>query len=280
MDEKYYLDFGGVKMWNLKNLVAIVTGGGAGIGREITEHLLESGASVVVVDLDCEEAKNLEKDQNKKVRFYEQDLYRIEEFDRIIDFTVKTFSHINILVNCAGIYPSQPALDISEDKWDSVLDLNLKVPFFMSQKFAAYKIAHQETEGSIVNICSTASKVPRPGIAHYASSKAGLAMLTQVLALEWAPYHIRVNGVCPGVIETETLLSTLDNTEAKKEHVEKLSNIPMGKAGPADEIAKCVMYLADEQSSSYMTGQTIYIDGGYTAGKTFSSFKQNQQKDN
>jgi NAD(P)-dependent dehydrogenase (short-subunit alcohol dehydrogenase family) len=123
--------------------------------------------------------------------------------------------------------------------------------------------------GNIVNIASTAGTVARPGIAHYAASKAALIMLTKVLAIEWAEHGIRVNAVAPGLVETPGVTEGLLQTEERRrEHQQKLDKIPMARSGEPREIAKAVLFLASE-SSSFVTGHTLFVDGGYSAGHTF-----------
>jgi NAD(P)-dependent dehydrogenase (short-subunit alcohol dehydrogenase family) len=143
--------------------------------------------------------------------------------------------------------------------------------FFLNQAIARTMI-EKKISGSLINITSTASEVARPGVVHYCSSKAGVKMMTQVLALELAPYNIRVNAVGPGLVETETLMNTLTTEKAVKEHEEKLSYSPLQRAAGVEEIADGVLYFASSKSS-YVTGQTLLIDGGYSAGRIFKSLQ-------
>jgi NAD(P)-dependent dehydrogenase (short-subunit alcohol dehydrogenase family) len=260
---------------SLEGQVAIVTGGSTGIGKAIAGTLIEAGGKVIIVDRDREKGEswiNQHQNYEKDLAFLEMDLYKISDFKQVVDFANQQFGRIDLLVNCAGIYPSQPAFSVTEEDWNRVLDLNLKVPFFLAQQVGAYMV-NEHIKGSIINIASTAATMARPGVAHYCSSKAGLVMLTRVLALEWAQYGIRVNSVCPGLVETETLMTTLTTSAVRKEHEEKISKIPLMRAADPEEIAKGVLYFADNKSASFITGQTLYIDGGYTAGQTFSAFK-------
>ncbi|WP_209123479.1 SDR family NAD(P)-dependent oxidoreductase [Alkalihalobacillus sp. BA299] len=258
----------------LKGEVAIVTGSASGIGKGIAERFLQSGASVLLVDSNKDRLSETsevfkQKYGQDKVTLYTADLSSIKEIPTIIEKVVYQFGQLNVLVNCAGIYPSIPAIQITEGDWDRVLDLNLKATFFFCQE-AAKQMIEQNTGGRIVNITSTASEVARPGVAHYCSSKAAVKILTQVLSLEWASYGIRVNALGPGLVETETLLETLTTEEAKAEHKEKLSYSPMNRTALLEEIAEGVMYFATNQSS-FVTGQTLLVDGGYSAGRVFQS---------
>ena len=254
----------------IRNQVAIVTGGSSGIGKAITQELLEANMKVIVVDI-VEPGEDELFKGFKNVAYIQFDLFNTSSFHEIIDFTNETFGGIDLLINCAGVYPSKPALQIGEDEWDQVIDLNLKVPFLLSKKTANYMIK-KKTGGSIINIASSAASMPRPGISHYAASKAGLVMLTRVLALEWAPFSIRVNAICPGVVETDTLLFSLKTEQMYQEHKEKISKIPLARAATPNDITKSVLFLANPAYSGYITGQSIYIDGGYTSGQVYSSF--------
>jgi NAD(P)-dependent dehydrogenase (short-subunit alcohol dehydrogenase family) len=260
---------------SLEGQVAIVTGGSTGIGKAIVSTLAEAGAEVVIVDRDKEKGEPLaaqHRNNGREMAFLEMDLYNTSNFNQVVNFTNEQFGRIDLLVNCAGIYPSKPAFSVTEEEWNRVLDLNLKAPFFLAQEAARYMM-NNHIKGSIINIASTAATMARPGVAHYCSSKAGLVMLTRVLALEWAQYGIRVNSVCPGLVETEALMATLTTPELQKEHEEKISKAPLMRAADPDEIARGVLYFADSKSAGFITGQSLYIDGGYTAGQTFSAFK-------
>lgn len=257
----------------LNGQVAIVTGGSTGIGAAIVKAFIAAGAKVVIVDRDQEKGSKLVREVGENATFLAKDLYKISELFEIVEFAHQTFGRIDCLVNCAGMYPSQPALNITEQDWERVIDLNLKVPFFLSKAVVQYMIK-LGIKGSIVNISSTSALMARPGVVHYCSSKAGLAMQTRVLALEWAQYDIRVNAVSPGLVETDTLLASLITPELQKEHQEKLAKAPLQRAADPMEIAMGVLYFADNQSAGFITGQSLYIDGGYTAGQTFEAFKK------
>jgi NAD(P)-dependent dehydrogenase (short-subunit alcohol dehydrogenase family) len=256
--------------------VAIVTGSADGIGKGIAKKLLETGASVLLVDINGQKLQETYKTfvqefGEGKVRTFQADLRESNVKKKIVALCTDGFSKIDILINCAGIYPSTPTLNISDDEWDLVFDLNVKGAFFLTQA-VIQQMLKQGAGGRIVNVTSTASEVARPGVAHYCASKAALKMQTQVLALEFAPYGIRVNALGPGLVETETLLQTLTTEKAIKEHKEKLSYSPMRRAALVEEIADGVLYLVSIQSS-YVTGQTILVDGGYSAGRVYKSMQ-------
>jgi NAD(P)-dependent dehydrogenase (short-subunit alcohol dehydrogenase family) len=256
----------------------IVTGSGSGIGKGIAKRFVELGASVLLVDIHepnlSETKRELEHalSPHQKIETVAGNLCDAAVREAVVDKAVLSFGKIDVLVNSAGIYPSTPFLEITEKEWDQVLDLNLKATFFLNQAVAK-TMMEKKVKGRIVNISSTASEVARPGVAHYCASKAGLKMVTQVLALELAAFNIRVNALGPGLVETETLMKTLSSEKAIKEHEEKLSYSPMQRAALVDEIADGVLFFASPQSS-YVTGQTLLVDGGYSAGRVFKSLTE------
>ena len=169
------------------------------------------------------------------------------------------------LVNCAGVYPVTPFLEIRPDEWERVLATNLKGPFLVTQAAARRMIA-AATAGSIVNVSSTASRLARPGIAHYGASKAGLNQLTAILAVELAPHGIRVNAVLPGVIGTERVLrSVREDGEKSAEHQAKLAKIPAGRLGRPREVVDMTLFLLSSRAG-YCTGGLYAVDGGFTLG--------------
>ncbi|MCQ6268367.1 SDR family oxidoreductase [Fictibacillus sp. WQ 8-8] len=259
---------------SLAGKTAVITGSASGIGKGIANEFLNEGASVLLVDINeeklIETVSELKGEQmHNDVDYLAVNLKNLKNMNTIVETAISKFNKFSILVNCAGVYPSTSALTISEEEWDNVYELNVKSTFFLSQA-AAKQMVKQGNGGSIINITSTASEVARPGVAHYCSSKAAVKMMTQVLALEWAKYGIRINALGPGLVETETLLQTLTTEAARREHEEKLTYSPMNRPALVEEIAKGVLYFATNQSS-YVTGQTLLVDGGYSAGRFFNT---------
>ena len=250
-----------------RDKVIIVTGASTGIGKELSLALLRKGARVAACSRHRENLASLEDAWERS----EGDLFtaacdvsQAQDVQQFVDGTLQHFGTIDCLVNNAGIYPCTPFLKLSEQEWDRVQGTNLKGPFLFSRAVAEAMIG-QGVRGSIVNVSSTASLLARPGVAHYASSKAGLNMLTKALALELAPNGIRVNAVLPGLILTEQVQSKLDDPEALAEHRAKLARIPLKREGESRHIVHAVLYFLSE-AACYTTGSLLIVDGGYSLG--------------
>ncbi|TWT25353.1 SDR family NAD(P)-dependent oxidoreductase [Planomicrobium sp. CPCC 101110] len=254
----------------------IVTGAASGIGKGIAEKFAEEGSKLLLVDIK-EQLLNETKQHlaaaypDAEIKTAAGDLTSADFVEQIIAECKAAFESVNVLVNCAGIFPSTPFLQISREEWSRVIGLNLSATFFLTQAIARLMVETKPENANIINISSTASEVARPGVAHYCSSKAGVKMLTQVLALELAPHSIRVNAVGPGLVETEALLGTLNNEKAIAEHNEKVSFAPLNRTAELSEIAAAVYFIASKEAS-YITGQNLLVDGGYSAGRVFKSF--------
>jgi NAD(P)-dependent dehydrogenase (short-subunit alcohol dehydrogenase family) len=250
-----------------RNKVIIVTGASAGIGKALSLALLRKGGRVVACARHLENLGSLEEawERNEgELLTAGCDVSQPQDVQRLVDSALQRFGTIDGLVNNAGIYPCTPFLELSEPEWDQVQGTNLKGPFLCSQAVAGAMIS-QGLRGSIVNVSSTASLLARPGVAHYASSKAGLNMLTKSLALELAPNGIRVNAVLPGLILTERVQSQLNDPEALVEHRAKLARIPLKQEGDPQDIVHAVLYFLSE-AARYTTGSLLIVDGGYSLG--------------
>jgi 3-oxoacyl-[acyl-carrier protein] reductase len=241
----------------LKDKVAIVTGAGRGIGKGVALSLAKEGCNIIVSDInqnDCEGVAEELKILGVKVFAQKCDVSSAKEVRDLFDRTIKEFGKIDILVNNAGIYPFTPFLDIKEADWDAVIDINLKSIFLCSQQ--ALKMMSEG--GRIINISSIAAFVGFSGLTHYCASKGGGNSMIRALALEFASKKITVNAVAPGGIDTP---GTKCTDETVKQQT--LCAIPLGRMGKPDDIANAVVFLASDKSS-YITGQTIVVDGGWT----------------
>lgn len=253
----------------LEGKSAVVTGAANGIGREILLGLSRSDVRVLGVDRD-EEALNDACSCASGAEAFPcvADLLEPGAPKRVIEQATETFGRLDILVNCAGVFPSTPALEISAAEWNRVIDLNLRAPFFCSQAFARY-LTDAGKSGCMVNVASTAAVVARPGIAHYCASKAGLVMLTKALAIEWASHGIRVNAVAPGLTMTRGVREMIETPAGRQEHEGKLDLIPLERPAEPAEVAETVLFLISD-NAVYITGETIFVDGGYCAGRMVS----------
>lgn len=246
----------------------MVTGAARGIGLQVALDLAEADARIVAVDSDHAGLEDLQSRLGSgSCLTLPVDLLENSSSGEIVETTTSTWGALDILVNCAGVFPSAPALEIPAEEWDRVMDTNLRTPFLLSQAAARWMVETGKS-GSIVNIASAAAVVARPGVAHYCASKAGLVMLTKALAVEWAEKSIRVNAVAPGLVETPGVEDLTGTSTGREEHRRKISHIPLGRAGEPDEISAAVLYLVSD-SASFVTGETLFVDGGYSSGRTF-----------
>jgi NAD(P)-dependent dehydrogenase (short-subunit alcohol dehydrogenase family) len=244
----------------LADQVAIVTGAGQGIGAAIAERLARDGASVVLVDIDEAHVRGTSarlRDQGLNAIGEVADVTQKDRVNELVDKVKADHGSINILVNNAGIIRDGFAVDISEEDWDRVLDVNLKGAFFCCQ--AVFPVMKAQASGNIVNIASR-SWLGNIGQANYSASKGGLVSLTRTLALEFARYQINVNAVAPGLIDTPM---TRGMPERSRERLLKMQ--PTGKMGTVDDIAAAVSFLASKEAG-YITGQVLHVDGGKSCG--------------
>lgn len=244
----------------------LVTGAAAGIGRALGEALADRGAALALVDRDkavVEFAAALSK-MGGRAEAVVADLAATGAAALAVDEAWTALGGIDALVNVAGVYPVTPALDLEEAEWDRVLAINLKAPFFMARRFAE-RIVGDRRRGRIVNVGSTASRVARPGIAHYGASKAGLNQLTRILAVEWAPHGILVNAVLPGVIETDRVRAHHGSSAGRREAATKRARIPLDRFGTTSDVVGMVLFLLSS-AADYCTGALFTVDGGFSLG--------------
>ena len=243
----------------------IVTGAASGIGRALAEELGRRGTPVVLCDLDATGLETVRDKIDGTAWTVSGDVTRRDDVEGMAAAARRLAGPIGGLVNCAGIYPVTPLLELSVEEWDRVMAVNLRGPFLVTQAVARRMIA-DGGGGSIVNISSTSSRLARPGIAHYGASKAGVNQLTAVAAVELAPHGIRVNAILPGVIGTERVQATAVNGDAARaEHAAKLARIPLARVGAPAEVVSVALFLLSPESS-YCTGALFTADGGFTLG--------------
>jgi len=246
-------------MFDLKNKVAIVTGASKGIGRSIAQKISQAGAHTVCVSRSKDVLMDISKkisDDGFSASYYVCDVSKINNFKELIDDTVLKYNKVDILVNNAGITKDNLVMRMSESDWDKVIDVNLK-GVFNGIKSVSRQMMKQKY-GRIINISSIVGLIGNPGQANYAASKAGVIGLGKAISKELASRNITVNSIAPGYIETDMVDNIQE--EAKEALFKK---IPVGRIGKPEEIAAAVLYLASDEAS-YITGQTIAIDGGMT----------------
>lgn len=242
---------------NLSARVAIVTGSGQGIGREIALTLAEHGASVVISDIKATTANEVAAEivaKNGKSMAITADVTVQEEVASLVDQTVSSFSQIDILVNNAGIARDTLLMRMSSNDWDQVLATNLKGAFLCTQAVVRHMM--RQRWGRIINIASVVGLIGNSGQANYAAAKAGLIGLTKTTARELAARGVTANAIAPGFIDTEMTRKLSDN--AKQEF---LRQIPLGYAGLPKDVADAVAFLASEEAR-YITGHVLNVDGG------------------
>lgn len=248
----------------LSGKTAVVTGGGSGIGRAISELFAAEGASVVVADVhDGGTAASITKNGGK-VAYVKTDVRAEAQVKRLVAQARKRFGGIDILCNSAGIELLKPLSETSEEEWDRVLDTNLK-GVFLTSKHAVPEMLKRRG-GAIVNIASQLGLVGLENFTAYCASKGGVVLLTRAMALEYASRNIRVNCICPGPVQTPMLEREI-RTEADPDAARKAwaRRQPVGRLGLPQEIAQAALYLASERSS-FVVGHTLVVDGGYTLG--------------
>jgi len=247
----------------LENKVAVVTGGAKGIGRAIARRFLEEGARVVIADTDDDAGPEAVEELGPlgDVRYVECDVGERLDVRNMVAATIDAFGDIDVLVNNAAILVKADFLDLDPEDFDRVLRVNLKGALLCSQAVARHmveRIKEGGRPGAIVNLSSVNAVFAIPDQVPYSVSKGGLSQLTKVMALSLAPYGIRVNAIGPGSIATEMLESVMTRPEVRQTI---LSRTPLGRIGEPREIAAIAAFLASDQAS-YVTGQTIYADGG------------------
>jgi len=250
-----------LSQFSLEGKVALVTGGSRGIGKATAIGFARAGADVVVASRklpDLEKVADEVKSLGRRSLAVEAHVGRMEQIESLVERVVTEFGKIDILVNNAGTSPVfTSALDLEERAWDAIMNLNLKGLFFLSQAVA--RVMKEHGGGRIINVASMDGYKPEVNIGAYAVSKAGVIMVTKVMARELAQYNIRVNAIAPGPIHTRLLDAHWVVAPEDKEEVIKRTLV--GRIGEPEEIAGAMIYLASD-ASSYVTGQTFVVDGG------------------
>lgn len=247
-------------MQRFKNQVAIVTGGGRGIGAAVAQRLAVEGAAVVVADVDREPAEAVAqaiRAAGGEALACRVDVTSRVQVEQVLAAALARYGQVDVLANIAGIGLAEHFLDITEANWQRTLDINLNGVFLCSQVVARHMV-ERKIAGRIVNMASTNGLVGEGDFAAYNASKFGVVGLTMTMAIDLALYNIRVNSVCPGLIKTRLSQSLRDNPVEAAEYLKK---IPLNRFGEPEEVAAAVAYLASTDSG-FITGHQLVIDGG------------------
>lgn len=251
------------KLFNLEGKVSVIIGGTGVLCGEMARGLLQAGAHVVLVGRNKEKAnRHFQRWQNTlgDARFFKADVTEREQIAQILPQVLNWYGHIDIWINGATIAPPSPYLEITNEQFDSILDVNLKAVHMACQIIGKHWIDRKE-QGCIINITSMAAIRPLSRSFVYSLAKAGLLNLTQNLAREWAAYGIRVNALCPGFFPTEQNLAILD-----AQRVEAIiQQTPINRFGEPAELVGATLLLASQKAGSFITGSNVVVDGGFSA---------------
>ncbi|WP_158232543.1 SDR family NAD(P)-dependent oxidoreductase [Sporosarcina sp. P13] len=252
-----------MNLFDVKNKVVIVTGAGRGIGRSIAKGFAKEGAKVVVCSRTKAELtvlKNEIKADGGICEVVTCDVGIRSDIERVIKTTVDTFGKLDVLINNAGMTKKVPAIDLTMEDFKQVIDVNLTGVFSFAQ--LAGRVMIKQGFGKIINISSIASVQGLKGSVAYAASKGGVKLITETLAIEWAEHGVQVNAIAPAYVETPLMEALKTSRVGFEEAV--IQRTPMGRMAKPDEMIGACIFLASE-ASSYITGETIFLDGGWKA---------------
>ena len=259
---------------NLENKISIVTGGTSGIGRSIAVNLAKNGATVIPISRSTEKVNSVAKEIKKfggLVIPFSSDVSKKDEVLRINEMLADNKLKVDIIINCAGITIKKEILELSEEEWEEVININLKSIFLIAKYLGPLIIKQAKDTGSFskfITIGSVGSFQGIPLSSAYCSSKGGVLQLTKVMAIEWAKYKVNVNAIIPGYILTPLSSSILKNQDTYKK---VLSRIPLNKIGDVGDVSNLCLFLVS-QFSNYITGAAINVDGGLiSAAYTYQS---------
>lgn len=247
--------------FSLEGKVALITGASRGIGQATAMGFARAGADVVLASRKLPELEIISeniKGLGRRSLAVATHMGKMEDIGNLVTRVKEKFGRLDILVNNAGTNPTiESALEISERAWDSVMNVNLKGVFFLSQQVA--RLMKEKGGGCIINVSSWAGIKAQPLVPAYSVSKAGVIMATKIMACEWAKYNIRVNVIVPGQVKTHMNAVTWENPEIRERF---LKTIPLGRFAEPEEIVGTMIYLASD-AANYVTGAVVSVDGGY-----------------
>lgn len=250
-----------MNVFDLTGKTMVITGGTNGIGKGLTEYFAKQGVIVAAVGSRAQTAETLKKDMSEKgldIKTYHADIRNVEEIQPLFDRMAADLGHIDILVNCAGMGKPIPAVEVSSDDWDEMMDLNVRGTFFCSQAAARHMLPRKY--GRIINITSQLSVVANENEAVYCASKGAINNLTRALSYEWSREGVIVSAVAPTFTYTPGTAERLDDPTFRDN---VLARIPRGRLGTIEDIGAAVQYLACDQADM-ASGAVLFIDGGWT----------------
>ncbi|KAF7125903.1 hypothetical protein CNMCM5793_002262 [Aspergillus hiratsukae] len=245
----------------LQGKVAIVTGGGSGFGAAIARRFGEEGAKVILTDINVENGQKIAAQNPENLLFHKMDVTSASDWDDVIDLAFAKFGRLDVLVNNAGTsYRNKPTLEVTEEEWERVFNVNVR-SIFLASKALMGRLIQQGQGGSMINISSTGASRPRPGLVWYNASKGAVSNATKGLAAEYGPHNIRVNTVCP-LLSGTGLFSMFTGMEDTPENREKfIGNVPLGRLTDPNDVANMCLYLASDEGS-FINGTEMIVDGG------------------
>jgi NAD(P)-dependent dehydrogenase (short-subunit alcohol dehydrogenase family) len=250
----------------LDGRVAVVTGGSIGIGAAIARLFASEGAQVALIGRDAtrgEETCRSIRGQGGACAFYCADVSKADQVARVATGILKEYQRVDVLVNNAGIWKPGRVIDLNEETWDSVLNTNLKGIFLVSRQFIPGMI--ERKRGVVINMASVAGLVGAADASAYAASKGGIVNLSRSMALDFAPFNVRVNCLCPGMTDTAMGDAVVGHYQPDRNPTESKRNWqPLSRVGTPEDVAKAALYLASDDAE-FMTGSVLVLDGGLTA---------------
>ncbi len=250
-------------LFSVKDRVTLVSGGSRGIGQAIAQGFADRGAKVIITGREAEtlkQAVTAMSSPENKVLFEVGDVSDVDAIRRVVAKVHKDHGRIDTLINVAGVNRRKRMEEVTVEDYDFILDINLKGAFVMSQEVGRLMI--EQNAGNQINIASLNNYAPLTGVSPYAISKGGLLMMTRSLALEWGKHGVRVNGLAPGFILTD-LTQKLWSDPTMQDWAK--TNTPLGRLGEVEDLVGTAVFLASD-ASAFMTGQTLFVDGGMSAG--------------
>lgn len=247
--------------------VVVITGGGTGIGKSAALLFAAEGAKVVIAGRRVEQLSQVAKeisDAGGEASYFITDVSKSSDVDSLIDFTVRSYNKLDIMVNNAGVNLTKALIETTDEEVNRLFDINVKGTFY-GMRAAIRQMKKQSTEGSIVNVASMSGLMGHPFRTPYCGTKAAIINMTRCAAIEYAKDKIRVNVICPGVIETPMVQEVRDVApDVLDSYVETM---PMQRVASAEECARSILFLASEDYASYITGVYLSVDGGFAAGR-------------